>query len=489
VHDVTRFAALIAVVSAAGLVAVLSSYVSRTTRIPAPLLFLVGAILAVRLIPDLHTPPERTVQRIATVALVVILFAGGSEIGRRRFRAARGPILSLGLLGTLLTAAAVAVLARAILDIDWYQALLLAAAIAPTDPAVVFSVLGQREIGGRSGTILQGESGANDPVGIALMASLLTAGAVTGSAAAHALGLFAAQMVVGGALGVIGSRLLLWFVRRVPMPTESLYPLRTLACVFLLYGVTTALEGSGFLAVFVAGILVGDERVPYKPETESFFGALASIAEIVVFVALGLTVDLDGLSDPDVWAPGLLIAATLTLVIRPVLVGLSLLPARLDRNEAAFVLFAGLKGAVPILLGTYLLTEQVADGERLYLIVVTVVLFSVLVQGGLVPWTARVLRLPVRAVIPEPWSVGIRLQRDPEDVQRVTVAAGAIADGQTIDDLDDMPDDVWISLIVRDDQVLAATGETRLTAGDQMVLLAQRQYHERLRRLFEDRGA
>jgi cell volume regulation protein A len=482
--DVTRFAALIALISAAGLVAVLSSYVSRTTRIPAPLLFLAGSIVAVRVLPDLQSPPDRTVQRLVTVALVVILFAGGSQIGRRRFREARGPILALGVLGTVLTAVAVAALARLTLDIDWYQALLLAAAIAPTDPAVVFSVLGHREIRGRSGTILQGESGANDPVGIALMASLLGAGALEWSTAADVVVQFAVQMVVGAAFGIVGARLILWFVRRVPMPTESLYPLRLLACVFLLYGAAAALDGSGFLAVFIAGILLGDERIPYKPETQSFFAALASVSEIVAFIALGLTIDLDVLSDPDVWGPGLLIAALLTVAIRPVLVGACLLPARLRPNEAAFVLFAGLKGAVPILLGTYLLTEHVPKGHRLYEIVVTVVLFSVLVQGSLVPWVARVLRLPVRTVTPEPWSVAIRLRDEPEGVARVVVAAGSAAEGSTIDELDGLPQDAWISVVVRDQQLLPATSDTRLEAGDSLIVLIHPNDREAVRALF-----
>jgi cell volume regulation protein A len=483
--DVSHFAVLVLLVALVGLVAVLSSHVSRVSRIPSPLVFLVGATVAVRIVPDLHAPPERTVQRIVTVALVVILFTGGNEIGRRRFRAARGPILSLGVAGTVLTAAAIAALARATLDIDWYQATLLAAAIAPTDPAVVFSVLGQREIAGRSGVILQGESGANDPVGIALMASVLGAGAITGSAAAHALGTFVVEMAIGAAFGLAGSQLILWFVRRVPMPTESLYPLRTLACVFALYGATTLVDGSGFLAVFIAGVLIGDERLPYKPETQSFFAALASISEIVAFVALGLTVDLSVLSHADVWGPGLLIAATLTVVIRPALVGVCLLPSRLPRTEAAFVLFAGLKGAVPILLGTYLLTEDVADGARLYEIVVTVVVFSVLVQGGLLPWVARILRLPVRTVTPEPWSVGIRLQSEPEDVQRVRVARGSAADGKAIDELAGLPEDAWISLIVRGQSLLPATAATRFAAGDQVVLLADPKHHAEIRRFFE----
>ena len=150
------------------------------------------------------------------------------------------------------------------------MSLLVATAVSPTDPAVVFSVLGQREVEGRSGTILEGESGANDPVGIALMASLLAAGGLTGHAFVDIGGQFLLQMGVGAAIGVLGGRALLWFMRRVPLPSEGLYPLRTLACVLVLYGAATLAHGSGFLAVFVAGILIGDGRAPYKREIERF---------------------------------------------------------------------------------------------------------------------------------------------------------------------------------------------------------------------------
>ena len=196
-----------------------------------------------------------------------------------------------------------------LVGLDWYAAVLVATAVAPTDPAVVFSVLGEREVSGRSGTILEGESGANDPVGIALMASLLTAGSLSGHGMGQVAGEFALQMVVGGVVGVLGGRAMLWFMRRVPLPGEGLYPLRTLACAFALYGVAGVLHGSGFLAVFVAGILIGEARAPYKREIEHFHSALASLGEIVAFVVLGLTVELADLVDPDVWVPGLVVWA------------------------------------------------------------------------------------------------------------------------------------------------------------------------------------
>ena len=227
------------------------------------------------------------------------------------------------------------------------------------------------------------------------MTSLLSAGELTGSGFAHVAGEFALQLAVGAAIGVVGSWALLRLSRAVTLPAESLYPLRTLAGVFLVFGVATVARGSGFLAVFVAGIAFGDARVPYQREVERFQDVLASLGEIVAFVVLGLTVDLSVLARADVWIPGLILGAVLAFVIRPVLVGVCLLPAGLVPSERNFVLFAGLKGAVPILLGSFLLTAHVAGAERLYGIVTVVVVFSVALQGSFTPALARALHLPM----------------------------------------------------------------------------------------------
>jgi cell volume regulation protein A len=368
--------------------------------------------------------------------------------------------------------------------VPWYLALLMATAVSPTDPAVVFSVLGQREVAGRSGTILEGESGANDPVGIALMSGLLAAGALTWAAMGQVSLQFLLQMVVGGLIGLVGGRALLWFMRTVTLPSEGLYPLRTLASALLLYGAATLAHGSGFLAVFVAGIIVGHQRAPYQREIERFHSALAALAEIVAFVVLGLTIDLHVVARPDVWIPGLVLGVLLAVVIRPVLVGLCLVPTRLRRNERTFVLFAGLKGAVPILLGEMLRVAHVPDAERLYGIVVVVVIFSVAVQGTLVPWVAQRLRLPMRRVAPEPWAVGVRLRDEPEGAFEVAVASGAAVDGRTVQDAADLAGDIWISIVVRDSQLVAVRPDTRLRAGDTVVILAEADLAEEVADLF-----
>src|SRR3954447_1621874 len=420
--DTYTFALLLVVTAAVVLAAVLANRLTQWLRIPAPALVLAASAVALQVFPDLHTPAEQTVDRLVTVALIFILFDGGMGIGWSRFRGAARPIAMVGILGTFLTAVAGAVFLHLVVGLDWYAAVLVATAIAPTDPAVVFSVLGQREVSGRSGTILEGESGANDPVGIALMASLLTAGGISGGAVGHIAAEFLLQMVVGALVGVLGGKALLWFMRHVPLPEEGLYPLRTLACALALFGGATLAHGSGLPAVVVAGILVGEARAPYKREIEHFHSGLSSLAEIVAFVALGLTVDLGVLAQPGVWVPGVALALVLAVVIRPLVVGPLLAGSGLERNEKHFLMFAGLKGAVPLLLGSFILSEHIADAERLYGIVVIVVMLSVVGQGSLVPTVARMLKVPMREVEPEPWSLGVRLRDEPNGVHRLTVA-------------------------------------------------------------------
>jgi potassium/hydrogen antiporter len=396
--DVVPFGGVIALIAAVGFAAIFSSRVSQRLLVPAPGIFLVAAAVAAQLFSGLHAPSDRTVQRVVTVALALILFDGGLQLRWSRFRAAAVASVGVGVVGTFLTAAAVASLAHAVLGLSWYLCLLLGTAVAPTDPAVVFSVLGNREIEGRSGILLEGESGANDPVGISLMASLISAGSLSGHAIGHVAGEFALQMSVGLAIGVAGGVGLRWLMRRVALPSEGLYSLRTLSGALAVYGAAAAAHGSGFLAVFVAGIVVGDVRAGYKREIERFHDALASLSEIVTFVLLGLTVDLHEIAHSDVWVPGVVIGVGLAVVIRPVLVGLCLWPTSLRRNERSFVAFAGLKGAVPILLGTFLLSGQVSHAARLYAIVIVIVAFSVIVQGSLVPALARRLGIPMRTV-------------------------------------------------------------------------------------------
>ncbi len=468
-HDALQLGLLALVTAGAGMLAVHSHHVAQRLRIPTPALFLVAAALAVRYLPGLDEPDHKTLEWAVSVALALILFDGGLHIGARRFRQAARGILVLGLLGTLLTVAGAAVVAHSLLGLSWYLSLLVATAVSPTDPAVVFSVLGQREIEGSTGTLLEGESGANDPVGIALMAGILGAGSLSGGALLHVAGTFVLQMVVGLLVGVVGGRALLGLMRRVPLPAEGLYLLRALLGTGLLFGTATLLHGSGFLAVFVAGIVIGDERAPYKREIERFQSALASLGEIIAFALLGFTVHLDVLGRLDVWLPGLVLGLVLAVLVRPLLVGPLLLPFPLRRGEVWFVLLAGLKGAVPLLLGSQLVGEH--EGQRLYHVVVVVVMVSVLLQGSTVPTLAARLGIRMRTVEPEPFSLGVRLRDEPRNALRLTVSAGSRVDGCAVADVPDLMEGSWISLVLRDGVLVAPRGDTVLRAGDEVLLL------------------
>jgi potassium/hydrogen antiporter len=467
----TQFGLIVLVIGLAGTAAVLSNRLSARLRIPAPAFFLVAAVIVASLWPHAVALPAATVQRVVTLALAIILFDGGMHIGRRHFATAAGAIVWTGIAGTLVTAAGTAVAARYVAGMGWHLALLTGTAVAATDPAVVFSVFGRREVAGRTGVLLEGESGANDPVGIALLSALLGAHGGAGSVAWHVVTEFVLQMAVGVAVGTAGGLALLAFMRRVPLPSEGLYSPRVLAGVLAIFGLATVAQGSGFLAVLVAGILIGDESAPYKREIERFHSSLASLAEMTAFAMLGLTMRLSDLASSSAWAEGLALAALLAFVIRPVLVGLVTLPVRLSVRERVFFLWTGLKGAVPILLGMAIFQSGTPGAARAYQIIFVIVGFSVTVQGGLVPTLAHQLRIPLRTIEPEPWSLGVRFSEEPEGMHRYHVAAGAPADGSPVGDLP-CGENAWLSLVIRDGALISVAGDTTLRAGDDVLVLA-----------------
>jgi cell volume regulation protein A len=483
--EIVDFATIILIV-AAGVLLALGTYV-LTSRfpVPAPALFLLAAAVASDVFPGLadHVP-IRAVERIGVVAIVVILFDGGMIVGWRRLREAALPIASLGILGTFATAGLMAFFAHTLFGFSWTIAGLVGAALAPTDPAVMFSVFGNREVGGRAGTILEGESGANDPVGIALMIGILDLAEHPGSSFWIVVQEFVVEMAVGLAIGLAGAWVLVRVMQRVSLPNEGLYPLRTLAGAGVIYGVTTLAHGSGFLAVFVAGLAISEARAPYKAEIERFHTALASLAEIVVFVALGLTIDLTDLGHGNLLRDGILLALLLTFVARPLPVGALLLPTRLKLGERLFVMWGGLRGAVPILLASLAVLEGVDSASRIYNIVFVVVAFSVIVQGTTMPFVAEPLGVPMRVVEPEPWDLSIRLRREPRGVQRYVVARGSPAARRAIRDLP-LGDHSWVSLILRGGGPIQPRGSVVFEPGDEVILLSDAVDAEALRLLFE----
>lgn len=484
--EIADFATLVLILAGGFSVAVLSTRLTERVPVPAPALFLAAAALASDLWPSLYDHvPILTVERIAVVALVAILFNGGIDIGMRRLRASLVPVLSLGLVGTFLTAGAIAAVAHLLLGMDWTLAGLIGAALAPTDPAVMFSVLGRREIGGRSGTTLEGEAGMNDPAGIALMIGMIEL-ATSDHATLLVVGReFAVEMLIGAAFGLIGARLIVPMLARSHLPSEGLYPVLALVLAFVLYGSASVTHGSGFLAVFLAGLAVGDARLPYKSAIERFQGALAGLAELVVFIALGLTVRLSDLGVRD-WLEGLALFVVLAVVIRPMVVAVTLAGVRMSRAEKTFIAFSGLKGAVPVLLAAFAIIGGVPDADRIYGLVFIAVLASVLAQGTLVPFVARRLGIPMHLQDRLPWELSVRIGSEPTGAREHRVEAGSRADGIALGDLP-IGDDAWITLLVRDGDALQPDSDLELRPNDRLLILADPERSHDLKATFTAR--
>ena len=471
--EIADFGLIVLLVSATVFVALLGMRIADRFSLPYAALFLVGAVVLSETFTSLQDVVTiEQVERLTVVALVVILFDGGLHIGVGRFRRSAGPILALGVLSTFATAGLVALAAHYILGFDWILAGLVGAAIAPTDPAVTFSVFGSREIRGRAGTILEGEAGMNDPVGIALMIGMIELATEEDGDFSIVVQEFAVEMAIGLAVGIAGALLLLPVMRNVRLTGPALYPIRVLAAAGIIYGLASVAGGSGFLAAFVAGIVLGDAAAPRKGEIEDFMSSLAGLAEIAAFVAPGLTVGLGDLGAGGTWSEGLALAVILAFVARPLAVLPFLLPTRLTWGERVFIAWGGLKGAVPILLGALALLAGVDDASQLYGIVFIVVLFSVIVQGVSVPYVADRLRIPFR-----------RVDHDLAEVLEFVVRDDAFANGRRLRELP-LGERAWIGVLIRDGRPHTVAGDVALEPGDRVHVYCQPEDAAALERIF-----
>ncbi len=369
-------------------IAVFARRLSKVLHLPSPAVFLLAGLLAATLYPPAHE--AATFDRIATIgsfALIAILFEGGySNGGWLRTGPCLRPIITLGLFGTLATTALLAAAGHYVVGFSWSVAVLIAVALAPTDPAAVFSVLGEQDVSGTTDIILEGESGANDPVGISLMIGAIAYFDANGSISGIALDFFL-QLAVGALAGVAMGFALTAAANRIQLTSDSLKILAATAGAFLTFALATQLHGSGFLAVFIAGLIAGRANADSQGSTEGFLAVLAALSELALFTALGLTVSFGGLGDVAVAA--IIVFLMLTLLIRPLVVTLLLLPEELTQGERIFAAWGGLKGAVPILLASFPALALMDDASKVYHTVFVVVVASVLVQGSTLPALAR----------------------------------------------------------------------------------------------------
>ena len=454
------------------LIGIVSSKFSARLGLPVLVLFLVIGMLAGEDGPGGIAFGNVVIAHgIGTLALGVILFDGGLQTRLPALRAAWKPASLLATVGVAVTALVTGLAAWAILDVSPLVGLLLGSIVASTDAAAVFAVLRSQglHLRRRVAATLEIESGSNDPMAIFLTVGLLQVLSGEMPAGIGLLWLFVQQMGLGAVVGLASGWLAVQLINRIQLAAQGLYPVLAGACGLLAFGTAAALGGSGFLAIYLAGIVIGNNRTVFQRGTFLFMDGLAWVGQITMFVVLGL------LSTPReltaVAGPAVLVAAVLTLVARPLAVVPLLWPFRYRWQEHLLISWVGLKGSVPIILATFPLMVGLEEGRLVFDVVFFVVLISATLQGWTLPPLATLLKLQE----PEPPAAQASLELlSLHDVNAEIIDYGVAPDsalvGTTVRDLA-LPEGALVALISRDRQMIAPRGSTRLEAGDHLFVI------------------
>jgi cell volume regulation protein A len=410
---------------------------------------------------------------VGSIALAVILFEGGMCTRLKQFKAAGPPALGLATVGVLITTGLVGGVAWLLGGVTWIQALLMGAIVASTDAAAVFGLLRQNqvEVHSRVRATLEVESGINDPMAIfltMLLVEMLTAA----DRASNPLLLFGAQMIGGGVLGVAGGYALLWVLRRVTL-APGLYPILALAGAMLVFALAQTIGGSGYLAVYLVGILVGNNHLKSSATIERFVDTFAWLSQIALFLLLGLLVTPHSLV--GFLPQALVLGFVLMFIARPVATFLCLKPFGFNLREIAFVSWVGLRGAVPIFLALVPVLSNAPGGRAYFAIAFVVVITSLLIQGWTIGPAARLLRLTVPAEPPPPVRVDLELPGTREGGSSVAgyrIAAESAVAGKLAGSLH-LPEGVKLLLVVREGMALSAEAAGFLVAGDYLMISAR----------------
>jgi cell volume regulation protein A len=449
-------------------VAILLSALSQRFGVPALLVFLAVGLFSTELpgAPQALIGPQ-TAALIGSLALAVILLDGGLRTRTSTFRMVAAPSLVLATVGVLLTAALVGVLAVVLLGFDWRTGLLLGAIAGSTDAAAVFALLrsGGLRLNERVGATLEVESGINDPMAVFLTIGLIELVLLPDAGMLQMASTFVLQMGVGIACGLLLGRLLAEVVARVRV-TEGLYALLIQSGGLAIFAVTNLLQGSGFLAIFVAGMIVARRRVHVTEDVLRVSDGLAWLAQAGMFLILGIFASVDGLR--AVAPEGLAIGLGLILLARPLAVAALLRPFRYAWREIAFIGWVGLRGAVPIVLALFPLMAGVPDASLLFHITFFAVLLSLLLQGATLPLAARLARVTVPAGSPILSSESIEARDEPHALVQLRVLRSARVEGQPPDDLE-LPAGARVIEVVRDGR---ASAVPKLQAGDVVAIIA-----------------
>jgi cell volume regulation protein A len=449
--------------------AVLAAVASRRLRLPLLITFLgLGMLLGSEGIGGIEFDDAALARTIGILALIAILFEGGLTSDWREIRPVALSVSLLSTIGVLITAAITAFAAYYLFDLSRVGALLLGAVVGSTDAAAVFATLRNTALPHRVVGLLHAESGANDPMAVALTIGFISWLTKPSFRVDDIVVLLVRQLglglVVGLALGWIASRLF----PLLPADLAAFAPVASVAAAALAYGVADSIDASGFLAVYVVALVLGNTEMPLRRAISTFHEGLAFLAQVVLFIVLGLLVFPSQLA--HVALPALVLAAVLVLVARPVAVLLST-PEGLRRRERIFVAWAGLRGAVPIVLATFALSAGVAESRTIFNAVFFVVIVSALVQGLTLEPVAQRLGLTTgrRTVHHAPVEVGAIRALGGEIVE-VEVRANDPIAGREVRELQ-LPEKAIVMLIVRDGVGIPPRGPTRIEPGDRMYVL------------------
>lgn len=477
-HD----AELILVAGALLAAGIVGALLAERMRIPGLLLFLaLGMLAGSEGIGGIEFDDAELARTLGTIALVLILFEGGLTAGWSEIRPVLGTAASLATLGTVVTAVAAGLAAKWIFDLSTLEGMLVGAAIAATDSAAIFAVLRRSTLEKRLARSLEGESGMNDPVALLLVIGFIDWIQQPGYGLLDMAGLLVLRLGLGAAIGLLLGRAAAAALDRVRLPTDGIYPVATIAIAGLAYGLAEVAQGSGLLAAYLTGLALGSANIPARRTIVAFHEGVGWVAQIGLFILLGVLVFPSALD--DVALEGLALSAVLILVARPLAAFAATLLAPLGLRERAMLGWAGLRGATPIWLATFPVVAGVAGGEQLFAIVFFVVVTSTLVQGATFEPLARRLGLTTdEPALPRRLLESGRIRRMGGDVVSYRLRPGAVAAGHLVRELG-LPREALVNVIVRDGHAIPPRGSTEVREGDELHILVRGELREEVEEL------
>ena len=435
-----------------------------------------------------------TAQGLSTVAMCIILFTGGLETKLSDIKSVLAPGITLATLGVLITCVVTGAIIHllfgwinAVASVSIWLALLMAATMSSTDSASVFSVLRTNGIGLKHNLrpLLELESGANDPMAYVLTTTLIgvvlslhtIAGLEQGITALPIIQTIVVQLVMGTVLGLVLGQGLVQLMRRVKLGNEALYPIMILtACIFI-FAITHYLQGNTYLAVYVGGLIIGNNKFTRKRQTKSFFSGLAWLSQLMMFLMLGLMVEPSDLLNYHVWIPGLIISIVMIFISRPLAVLLCMLPFRKQyrQRDRLMLSWVGLKGAVPIIFAIMCKAQGVPYADLIFNVVFLCTIVSLLVQGTTLTWMARKLKLDVPRE--QERSLEFFDMDLPDEIQssarEVEVTDTILAKGNTLREIT-IPPRTLVIMVRRGEDFFIPAGSSVLEKGDQLLVISDK---------------